>query len=86
MNNPDVSVFQSFWTSLSRGRAKRIQLADVDYGSRSGDIHQGAGVFVSAVLVGNESEGKDLVTRSHARMSAFILRDLTSSADDTFAS
>lgn len=85
MNNADISVFQTFWTSLSRGRSKGIQLATNDYGSRSGDIDKDAGAVVSAALA-KENEGTDRVTRSHARMSAFILRDLTSSADDTFAS
>jgi hypothetical protein len=85
MNHSNPSIFQSFLTSLSRGYSKRIQLAEVIYVFPAANFHDGADAFVPAELAGF-SDGKSRMTRSHARISAFILRDLASSADDTFAS
>ncbi len=86
----DALLFPAHWISVARHQLQRLRAVDADH--RVQHLAPGgvASVLAPAASLGEQFRlrraGEARFTRSHERMSAFILRDLTSSADDTFAS
>ena len=84
MNNSDRSLFPSCWTILARAQIDSLRAIDAAYEALSPYAVSVAATDASATMehMTARRTGQDRFTRSHDRMSAFILRDLTSNADD----
>lgn len=84
MNNSDVSLFPSCWTTLARAQIDSLRAIDAAYEAHScAIVVPGTALSAQAEHMTARQTGQERFTRSHDRMSAFILRDLTSNADDT---
>jgi hypothetical protein len=86
--NSDSVLFPSCWAELARDEIETLRAIDADYEPQA-QTSRTAPMRVIPARADHLRARRAVevrFTRSHDRMSAFILRDLTSNADETASS